>query len=65
MTDIKADYVVVDSLRVPRDTLARIWEAWRDAIPTPWSSIARLREEIERRWREMIDAVRDPRGYAV
>jgi hypothetical protein len=23
------------------------------------------REEVERRWREMIDCARDPRGYAL
>src|SRR5216684_2810624 len=30
MADIAVDYVVVDTLRVERDTFARIWEAWRD-----------------------------------
>lgn len=30
MDDIRADYIVVDTLRVPRDTFAKIWEAWRD-----------------------------------
>src|SRR4029077_2003601 len=30
MSDIRVDYIVVDTLRVPRDTFARIWEAWRD-----------------------------------
>ena len=65
-SDIRLDYLVVDTLRVPRDTFARIWEAWRDGYTDSMvehSGIAR--DEIERRWREMIDCVRDPRGYAV
>src|SRR6266852_2905404 len=30
MRDIRADYIVVDTLRVPCEVFARIWEAWRD-----------------------------------
>jgi ubiquinone/menaquinone biosynthesis C-methylase UbiE len=66
MTEIAADYVVIDTLRVPRETFARIWEAWRDGYTdtiTEHSGIPR--EEIERRWREMIACVRDERGYAL
>lgn len=66
LQDIRADYLVVDTLRVPRDTFARIWEAWRDGYTeTMVEHTGVPREEIERRWREMIDAVRDPRGYAL
>jgi SAM-dependent methyltransferase len=66
MTGIRADYVVVDTLRVPRETFARIWEAWRDGYTDGISEHSgRPRAEIERRWREMIDCVRDPRGYAL
>jgi len=66
MTGIRVDYIVVDTLRVPRDTFARIWEAWRDGYTdaiVEHSGIAR--DEIERRFREMIDCARDPRGYAL
>ena len=66
MRDIAVDYVVVDTARVARETFARIWEAWRDGFA---DSIAQRtgvpREEIERRFREMIDCTRDPRGYAL
>jgi SAM-dependent methyltransferase len=31
--EIAVDYVVVDTIRVPRETFARIWEAWRDGTP--------------------------------
>jgi ubiquinone/menaquinone biosynthesis C-methylase UbiE len=66
LRDIAADYVVVDTLRVERDTFARIWEAWRDGYTDPivqHTGVARA--EVERRFREMIDCVRDPRGYAL
>ena len=66
LADIAVDYVVVDTLRVERDTFARIWEAWRDGYTdsiVEHSGVSR--EEIEQRWREMIDCARDPRGYAL
>jgi ubiquinone/menaquinone biosynthesis C-methylase UbiE len=66
LRDIAVDYVVVDTLRVPRETFARIWEAWRDGYTGPIVERTGVpREEVERRWREMIDCVRDPRGYAL
>ena len=66
LRDIKVDYVVVDTLRVPRETFARIWEAWRDGYTDSIVQHAGVpREEVERRWREMIACVRDPRGYAL
>ena len=66
MTDIAADYIVVDTHRVARDTFARIWEAWRDGYTDSLAQYGDMpREEIDRRWREMIDCVRDPRGYAL
>ena len=64
--DIAADYIVVDTLRVPRETFARIWEAWRDGYTDSMVEHGGLaRGEVEQRWREMIDCVRDPRGYAL
>jgi ubiquinone/menaquinone biosynthesis C-methylase UbiE len=66
LDQIAVDYMVVDTLRVPRDTFARIWEAWRDGYTDPLVQHTGMpREEIERRWREMIDCARDPRGYAL
>jgi SAM-dependent methyltransferase len=66
LRDIAVDYVVVDTLRVERDTFARIWEAWRDGYT---DSIAQHtgvpRSEVEQRFREMIACARDPRGYAL
>ncbi len=66
LTDIRVDYAVIDTLRVPRDTFARIWEAWRDGYTDALSQHSGVpRAEIERYWREMIDCARDPRGYAL
>jgi SAM-dependent methyltransferase len=66
LEDIRVDYVVVDTLRVPRETFARIWEAWRDGYTDSMVEHTGVtREEIERRWQEMITCVRDPRGYAL
>ena len=66
MIDIAVDYVVVDTLRVARETFANIWEAWRDGYTDSMVEHTGVsREEIERRFREMIDCARDPRGYAL
>jgi SAM-dependent methyltransferase len=66
LRDIRVDYVVVDTVRVRRETFARIWEAWRDGYTESIVQHAGVpREEVERRWREMIACVRDPRGYAL
>lgn len=66
MTEIAVDYIVVDTLRVPRETFAQIWEAWRDGYTESIGEHGGLSpEEVSRRWREMIDCVRDPRGYAL
>ena len=66
MTDIAADYVVVDTLRVARDIFARIWEAWRDGYTDSIvEHTAISRSEIEQRFSEMINCARDPRGYAL
>jgi len=63
---IGVDYVTVDSLRVPRETLARIWEAWGDGYT---ESLARYagapEEEVRAHWKEMIDCARSPGGYAL
>jgi hypothetical protein len=66
MRDVAVEYIVVDTLRVPRETFARIWEAWRDGYTDTIAQHGGVsREELERRWREMIDCARDPRGYAL
>lgn len=66
MDDIAADYVVVDTLRVGRDLFARIFEAWRDGYTDAMAEHTDgSRDEIAQGWQQMIDCVRDPRGYAL
>ena len=66
MQDIRVDYIVVDTVRVEREVFARIWEAWRDGYNESLVQHTGVsREELDQRWREMIGAVRDPRGYAL
>jgi len=65
-TDITIDYVIVDPLRVPRETFAAIWGAWRDGFAdtvSKHSSIAR--EEFVAYFEDMIATIRDPSGYGV
>jgi ubiquinone/menaquinone biosynthesis C-methylase UbiE len=66
LEEIKVDYVVVDTVRVPRETFATIIEAWRDGYV---EAIAHLtpftRESAAGYFNQMIENIRDPRGYAV
>ena len=66
MRDIRADYVVVDTVRVSRETFAKIWEAWRDGYTDSIVEHTGIsRAEVEQRFREMIACARDPKGYAL
>jgi ubiquinone/menaquinone biosynthesis C-methylase UbiE len=66
MADVAADFAVVDTLRVPRETFARIWEAWRDGYSETLAEHAGIPlADVERYWREMIACLRDPRGYGL
>jgi hypothetical protein len=66
LEEIKVDFVVVDTIRVPRETFATIITAWRDGYA---DSIAQLtpftRESAVQYFNQMIENIRDPRGYAV
>ena len=66
MNDIAVDYLTVDTLRVPRETFARIWEAWRDGYADELASKSGPpRDSVWATWNRMIDCIRDPLGYAV
>jgi len=64
--DIREDDVVVDTLRVPRDVLAGILEAWRDGYTDP---IARhtgmTAQAVRAAFDETLSVIRDPDGYVV
>jgi SAM-dependent methyltransferase len=62
---ISAELVLVDTLRVPRDTFAAIWEAWRDGFSDAIAehcgiSLAQAVENFD----DQIAAIRDPAAYA-
>jgi hypothetical protein len=66
MEEIKVDYVVVDTLRVPRETFAAILQAWRDGYAESIGELTPIsRESAVAYFNQMIGNIRDPRGYAV
>lgn len=63
--DLRVDHVVVDTLRVPRETFADIWRAWRDGYTDVLVERGDLaREQIEAHWADMIGCITSPTGYA-
>jgi ubiquinone/menaquinone biosynthesis C-methylase UbiE len=66
LRDITIDYVVVDTLRVPRETFAAIFEAWRDGYVEPIAEHTSLTaDEARATFDQMIGDLRDPKKYAV
>ncbi|MGE3842215.1 MAG: class I SAM-dependent methyltransferase [Vicinamibacterales bacterium] len=66
LTDISMDYIVVDPLRVPRETFSAIWEAWRDGYADAVSTYTTIsRDQFLAFFADMIDTLRDPNGYGV
>ena len=66
LEEIKVDYVVVDTLRVPRETFAVILGAWRDGYAESIGELTPIsRDSAVAYFNQMIANIRDPRGYAV
>ncbi len=66
LEQITIDYIVVDTLRVPRATFAAIFEAWRDGYAEAIGEFTPItRESAIAYFNQMIANVLDPRGYAV
>jgi ubiquinone/menaquinone biosynthesis C-methylase UbiE len=66
LEDIKIDYIVVDTLRVPREIFASILEAWRDGYAESIGELTPIsRESAVAYFNQMIANIRDPQGYAV
>jgi SAM-dependent methyltransferase len=65
LKDVRVDYVVVDTLRVPRRVFADIITAWRDgyvdALSTPEFPAALVRQHFD----EIIESIQNPEHYAV
>jgi SAM-dependent methyltransferase len=66
LTEIRVDYIIVDTVRVPRETMAAILGAWRDGYAGPIGELTPIsRESATAYFDQMISNVRDPLGYAV
>ena len=66
LTDITVDYVVVDPLRVSRDTIAAIWAAWRDGFADAVSANTRVPKALFlAHFDDMISTLEDPSAYGV
>lgn len=66
LKQIRIDYVIVDTLRVPRETFAAIIEAWRDGYAEPVGEYTPIsRERAAEYFNQMIANIRDPLGYAL
>ena len=65
-TELAVDYVIVDTMRVPRETFAEILVAWRDGFAEALaSSSGRELGDVRADFDSMIEAIRTPPGYAV
>ena len=66
LAEITVDYVVVDTVRVPRETFATIIEAWRDGYADSVAEYSRFsRDEAITYFNQMIRDIRNPHRYAV
>lgn len=65
LDEITVDYIVVDTLRAPRETFAAIIEAWRDGYAEAIGELTPIsREAAVAYFNQMIANIRDPLGYA-
>lgn len=66
MQDLRVDYVIVDSLRVPRQTFGTIIQAWRDGYTEVIAEYTKLGEDdLRALFDQCVAAILDPRQYAV
>jgi ubiquinone/menaquinone biosynthesis C-methylase UbiE len=64
--DISVDYLVIDTLRVPRPLLAEIFIGWRDTFGEEICARTSNSYEMTRRsFDQMIEQIRDPSRYVV
>ncbi len=66
VTDVAMHYIAVDTLRVPRATFAAIFEAWRDGyVPALHEYVGTPEAELRAAFDATIDAIHEPKGYAL
>ena len=64
--EIAIDYVIVDTLRVPRETFAAIITAWRDGYAELSAEYSRFTvQQSTALFNQMIETILDPKQYAV
>ncbi len=65
LEQVTVDFVVVDTIRVARETFVAIWEAWRDGYADAIAERTRFsREEARAHFDDQIATLRDPASYA-
>ncbi len=65
-TDIAMDYIIVDTLRVPREVFAGILRAWRDGYVEPLAQASgRDTADVRADFNAMITDIETPPKYAV
>ena len=63
---LQVDYVIVDTLRVPRETFADIFRAWRDGYAKPLAAGSIVSEaEFREHFDQVIASILNPEEYAV
>jgi ubiquinone/menaquinone biosynthesis C-methylase UbiE len=65
LKDVRVDYVVVDTLRVPRRVFADIITAWRDGYVEPMSTPEFPASLVREHFDEIIQSILNPEHYAV
>lgn len=65
LRDVAVDHVVVDPLRVRRETFAAIWEAWRDGYAEAMGEVCQVpAREVRAEFDRQIAVILDPGQYA-
>jgi ubiquinone/menaquinone biosynthesis C-methylase UbiE len=66
LEELRVDYVVVDTLRVPRATFAAILQAWQDGYVEVLGEKSKLTShEVRALFQQIVASIRDTDSYAV
>jgi SAM-dependent methyltransferase len=65
LKDVRVDYVIVDTLRVPRRVFADIITAWRDGYTEALSTPDFPPELVREHFNQIIESILNPEHYAV
>lgn len=65
LADVSVDLLLVDTVRVSREIIASIWEAWRDGFSDALAEHCGMtRDDVVDRFDDQIATIRDPAEYA-